>query len=320
MKEKLAIVIPAYKAEFLREALVSIAAQTCQQFHLYIGDDNSPQDLYSIVKEFETRIPMTYRKFETNAGGKDLVSQWKRCIDLTQDESWIWLFSDDDVMGADCVERFFEGLGKQENVDLFHFDIRIINRFGQVIQTCNPFPKQLAVNDFFSKRINREINSTVVEYIFSRKIYTETGFINFDLAWCSDDATWIAFGRKNGIVTLPESTVYFRDSGINISSDFKDKGIVQRKLKSNLAYMQWVTQFFKSNGITEPTSEFTKLRWICSTLLLSTSFSIAEKTALIKKVVTELGATKLLVPAKIYMYYLALKALPRSAKNIKITQ
>ena len=41
-QNNLAIVIPAYKSTFLPAALDSIAAQTCQDFTLYIGDDCSP--------------------------------------------------------------------------------------------------------------------------------------------------------------------------------------------------------------------------------------------------------------------------------------
>ena len=42
-----------------------------------------------------------------NFGGHDLVAQWNRCIQLTQNEPWLWLFSDDDIMGPRCVEYFF---------------------------------------------------------------------------------------------------------------------------------------------------------------------------------------------------------------------
>ena len=74
MKKKLAIVIPAYKATFLRAALDSIAAQTCQDFTLYIGDDCSPYQLGAIVDEYRDKIDLFYERFDTNLGGKDLVA------------------------------------------------------------------------------------------------------------------------------------------------------------------------------------------------------------------------------------------------------
>ena len=59
--KKLAIVIPAYKDLFLEDTLTSIANQTCKNFTLYVGDDNSPHDLYKIVRMFEQKIDIVYK-------------------------------------------------------------------------------------------------------------------------------------------------------------------------------------------------------------------------------------------------------------------
>lgn len=107
-QNNLAIIIPAYKATFLAAALDSIAAQTCQDFTLYIGDDCSPNNLEVIVDKYRDKINLVYKRFDTNLGGKDLVAQWERCIDMTQGEDWLWLFSDDDVMEKNCVEEFYK--------------------------------------------------------------------------------------------------------------------------------------------------------------------------------------------------------------------
>ena len=103
----LAIIIPAYKRRFLSRTLDSIAAQSCQDFTLYIGDDASPEDLYSIVQPFEGKLSLRYHHFDENLGGKDLVAHWERCLRMTQNEQWVLLFSDDDTMPPDAVERFY---------------------------------------------------------------------------------------------------------------------------------------------------------------------------------------------------------------------
>ncbi|MBC7746227.1 MAG: glycosyltransferase, partial [Flavobacterium sp.] len=64
----LAIVIPAYKLTFLEDALKSISSQANKNFTLYIGDDNSPDDLYAVVKKYEKIIDIVYKKFEENLG------------------------------------------------------------------------------------------------------------------------------------------------------------------------------------------------------------------------------------------------------------
>lgn len=103
--KKLAIVIPAYKGRFLKETLDSIAVQAHKdEFVLYIGDDASPERLDKIVESYQNKVNLVYHRFSENMGGKDLVAHWERCIQLSA-EPFIWLFSDDDLMPADGVER-----------------------------------------------------------------------------------------------------------------------------------------------------------------------------------------------------------------------
>ena len=49
MKDTLAIIIPAYKPDYLEETLESLTKQTNKDFKIYIGDDASPFYLENIV-------------------------------------------------------------------------------------------------------------------------------------------------------------------------------------------------------------------------------------------------------------------------------
>lgn len=112
MSIRLAIVIPAYKSEFFYVALESIAKQSCKDFTLYIGDDASPDDLKTIADKFTGKINIVYHRFHENTGLKDLAKQWEQCVGLSEDEDFIWLFSDDDLMPADGVELFYRAIEK----------------------------------------------------------------------------------------------------------------------------------------------------------------------------------------------------------------
>ena len=128
MTHRLAIVIPAYKATFLPAALDSIAIQTCKEFTLYVGDDCSPEPIGSIVEQYKDKVNLVYQRFDTNLGGKDLVAQWGRCIAMSREEPYIWLFSDDDVMEPNCVEELLRQIEKTEGYyDVYHFNVDIIN-------------------------------------------------------------------------------------------------------------------------------------------------------------------------------------------------
>ncbi len=279
-ESKLAIVIPAYKKDFLRDTLESFAVQTCLDFNLYIGDDNSPYDLYSVVSEFEEKINIIYKKFDTNVGGKNLVDQWNRCLSLIADEEWIWLFSDDDLVDARCVEYFYESLRVSEN-STFHFNVKVINEKQELIYDQMPFPSNMLANDFMQLKMKGRICSYVVEYIVNRKIFEEKGgFEAFDLAWGSDDATWMKMISASSLHTIEGANVLWRYSGVNISSGIGDRGFVLRKINASLSYLNWCKQFLADNNLIDKTSTFDKLKWLHEAIKV-TGLSIKDKVSLI---------------------------------------
>lgn len=280
METKLAIVIPAYKADFFDSTLESIARQTNKAFNLYIGDDFSPNHLAPIVDKYSSTINISYHRFTENLGGVDLVAHWERCIDMTDGEEWIWLFSDDDIMGTNCVEKFYEYIGTDDSARLLHFNVDIIDSQNKVVKTCGHFPLRLSTGDFFDGRIKNQLDSFVVEYIFQKSLYqSEGGFQKFDLAWCSDDATWIKFGRNEWIYTIPSATVQWRLSTSNISSILSDKLIVARKLNANTQFLVWSKRFFRQNNISPSTSIFQKVKWALMPIINSQSYSLKEKVS-----------------------------------------
>jgi glycosyltransferase involved in cell wall biosynthesis len=264
-RKTLAIVIPAYKEEYLDETLGSIAAQTCKDFTVYIGDDASPHDLRSICARWSEKIDLRYHRFDNNLGENDLVAQWQRCIDLST-EPWIWLFSDDDLMNEGCVEHFYREILKNPAYDIYHFDVSVINERGELLRTGNNFPEVLTGYDYLLKRFGNEIESFASNYIFSRdSLSLAGGFESFRRAWCSDDATWIKLAQKTGIKTIGgDCRVEWRYSGKNISSCHQaDKN---EKLEAGLQFLEWAAGYFtklmdKENRKLNATFVLTGRRW-----------------------------------------------------------
>ena len=246
----LAIVIPAYKQDFLEASIESIANQSNKDFTLYIGDDCSPYDLFDIVKPYVNKIPIAYKRFNENIGGNDLVAQWERCIDLVRDEEWIWLFSDDDLMDMKCVEDFYTSLKRYPDFDLFHFNVEIVDEADKVIDKFYSFPEISTAEEFILGKLQMFDYSTVVEFIFRKSHFYDLGrFQRFDLAWCSDDATWIKLSKGNGIRSIGNSKVYWRKSMLNISFNDRDKDIILRKLRAQVEFTQWICGQVKQNEI-----------------------------------------------------------------------
>lgn len=250
-EHKLAIVIPAYKLTYLREMLQSLADQTCKSFRVYIGDDGSPHDIGSVVSSFASRLDIVYKRFDNNRGGADLVAHWERCIDLVEQEEWIWLFSDDDTMDPRCVEQFYSHLPEFKDIDLVHFNVQKIDRHGNRIESSKfpDFPVHYRVEDFCRDRLMDLQQSFVVEYIFRKSKFLQVGrFQNFDLAWSSDVATCIKLGYPGGIATIPGVNVFWRQSDQNISPN-NSLEMVGRKLAALIDFLEWLNRFASANGI-----------------------------------------------------------------------
>ena len=236
--DSLAIVIPAYKADFLDTTLKSIAQQTNKQFTLYIGDDNSPDDLRSIIDKYQGKIKTVYHRFEENLGGSDLVKHWERCIDLTKNEEWIWLFSDDDIMSPTCVDDFYKEIDNVNHYDLVRFNVKVIDNTGNKLREIK-YPQELSSKALYTEKIAGHLECFVVEYIFRRSTYLKyNGFVKFDLAWGSDLATWVNFGERNNILTLNSPGISWRSSGVNISTNYNPE-ILKRKVAALVNCLKW---------------------------------------------------------------------------------
>ena len=260
----LAIIIPAYKNTYLKDALESLLNQSCKDFTVYIGDDCSPYDLKSIVEAYSDKLDIVYHRFDSNAGGSNLVAQWERCIALSKNEPHIWLFSDDDVMQPKCVENFLLLPQNIKDNYIVHFDIGIIDEFENgKVKHVNPYPNCLTAKEYLDKKLAGELISFVVEFIFPRKIYNEAfGFQNYDLAWGADFMTWLKFANHcKGIfsVSAENSLVLWRKSNENISPD-KSYPILIRKIDALIENAEYIKSFLIENGYA-PSFRYAKFVW-----------------------------------------------------------
>jgi glycosyltransferase involved in cell wall biosynthesis len=218
----LAIVIPAYKPDFLRAALDSVAAQTDRRFRVYVGDDGAPPEVGAICATLsssfaEAGVELVYKRFEENLGQRSLTAHWNRCIALSA-EPWVWLFSDDDIMEPDCVASVYDELSKGRCGGLLRFNTEVIDARGRTRSPNAVHPEVETGVDFIYARLLGVRNSYVVEYVFRREAFDRAGgFPDYPVAWCADDVAWYDFSRGGEIRTLARGKVRWRASGLNIT-------------------------------------------------------------------------------------------------------
>lgn len=235
----LAIVVPAYKARYLGEALRSIAAQTDQRFQLYVCDDGSPENLEPIFHAAGLPATAVFHRFEQNVGRTSLIESWRRAVDRST-EPWVWLFSDDDLMDPGCVAAFYHALSQDgDTINVYRFNTLVMDGAGQIIRIHPPNPERESVEEFIYHRLTEQRFGTAPEHIFRRSAYeTRGGFVDLPFGLGSDDATWINLaGSDTPLRGIAGPRVCWRLSGINVSSFSTDYVV---KHLGFLAYSDWL--------------------------------------------------------------------------------
>ncbi len=229
----LAIIIPAYKSEFLAKTLDSLVMQTNRNFSVYIGNDAGDSRIEEIVQCYTNRLNIRYQYFETNLGRVSLVKQWERCFAVTQNEEWLWLLPDDDFIDPNCVELFYSRLA-ENNFDVFRFNVHFVTADGKIFKTNTPLPSVQSSFENLIEKLSFSRPGTVAEFIFGRRIFEQIGFTEMLMAWGTDDLLWFRMGREKGIFGCNEASVYLRQSHLNISNNYSSLAI--KKINANFMF------------------------------------------------------------------------------------
>lgn len=217
----LAIVIPYFKLEFFEETLSSLANQSNKNFKVYIGNDASPDNPIRLVNLFNTKLNITYKRFDENLGGKSLTEHWDRCIDMVQEEKWLMILGDDDMLGDSVVQTFYNHLEVfKRKSKVVRFASKTITHKSNTIEISDPFQHPFLENaeDSYYRRFRGLTRSSLSEYVYEKETYLKHGFYSYPLAWHSDDRAWLEFSENTPIYTINDAFVFIRNSSLNISS------------------------------------------------------------------------------------------------------
>jgi glycosyltransferase involved in cell wall biosynthesis len=237
---KLAIIIPAFKGDFLARALAILVRQTDQRFNIYVYDDASADDLLAITQSTLGDRPYRYKRFEKNLGGTSLPRHWDRCVAESK-EPWIWLFSDDDLMDAHCVAAFYQFLESEGEVaDLLRFDAWIIDEADKIIGLHTLHLDRESWLEFAYGHFMGWRRSFMQQLVFRRSAFVRAGgFLDLPLGWSVDDAAVIAMGREKIIRRISGARVYWRLSRQNISPNRSLKKR-KEKLRAACLFLKWM--------------------------------------------------------------------------------
>jgi len=243
LKNQIAIVIPYFKIDFFESTLNSLLAQTDQRFTVYIGDDASDDHPDHLLVKYRNQLNLIYHRFENNLGGISLTKQWERCIQLTQDEPWIMVLGDDDVLEETVIESFYEH--KHKAKQLIRLATMVIDENGDELSGKYTHPEEESFWCFLERRISQGSRSSLSEYIFQKMVFEKYGFKDFPLAWHSDDWAWLEFSENQNIYSINSTTVYIRVSPRSISGS---KLLDEKKRKATQEYVKCIIKRYNAGA------------------------------------------------------------------------
>lgn len=225
---KFSIVIPAYKAKYLKEAIDSILVQTYQDFEIVIVNDASPEDLDSIVNTYyDQRIH--YFKNKKNCGVLRVVDNWNICLDKVKGD-FVICMGDDDKLKPECLAEYNKLMEKYPGLDVYHGWTVLIDEYSRVIDIQEPRPEFEGVFSAIWGRFHGR-KQFIGDYLFrTSTLKAEGGFYYVPMAWGSDDITAFRAMLSKGVANTQQPVFQYRVSSITLSnssySEMKMQGIM----------------------------------------------------------------------------------------------
>lgn len=270
---KFSITIPAYKADYLKECIQSILNQTFKDFELIIVDDCSPNNLKTIVDQFNDNRIKFYRN-NSNCGAIDVVDNWNICLSYAQGD-YIICMGDDDMLTPKCLEEYYEIIEKYPNIDIFHTRVIQVDELNNFIGLTDPRPEWESVLSMIWYRMEYR-QQYIGDFLFrTKKLKDLGGFYKLPYAWGSDDITSYLVAKEKGIVNINNPNFYYRVNRLTITNT----GNNEIKMESLLMTEQWIRNFVNSYIANNEIEEYFK------SMILNglRKYFILQKSRIIKK-------------------------------------
>ncbi len=212
------IAIPAYKPEFIEDAIQSALAQDYANIELIVVDDNSPYDILSVVNKFhDSRL--SYHKNANNLGKNDPSANWNECLKYAKGE-YICILCDDDMYDKTYVSTMVALANEYQDCNVFRSGIKIINSQCNVTGIYPLAPSWEDVYEYIWHLHSGNNRQTISEWMIKREALTAIGgYVACPMAWGSDCCTIFTLAERGGVASSPRRLVSFRNGGGNISGE-----------------------------------------------------------------------------------------------------
>ena len=243
---KFSITIPAYKGNYLHEAIESILKQSYQNYELVIVDDCSPEDLKSIVDNFsDSRI--RYYRNDKNCGAVDVVDNWNICLNYCTGD-YVICMGDDDKLLPYCLEEYEKLINQYPGLGVYHAWTEIIDEDSRFSNYQHPRPEYETTMSLIWNRWNGRDRQYIGDFCFdARKLRDDGGFYKLPMAWGSDDISAVRAAYPNGIANTQIPCFQYRVSTRTISKTGSNKVKINAILMQKKSYDDFLKKVENNN-------------------------------------------------------------------------
>lgn len=243
---KFSIIIPAYKKIFLSEAIESVLNQTHLDFELIIVDDCSPEDLKTIVEQFDDKRIKYYRN-KKNCGAINVVDNWNTGLSFCKEE-YVICIGDDDLLLPNCLEEYAKLMAKYPKLGVYHAWTEIIDEKKVLYQLQQPRPEFESALSLAWNRWNGRTHQYIGDFCYNiNQLRADGGFYKLPLAWASDDISAVRAARNTGIANMQVLGFQYRENRFSITQG----GQEDLKIQSALQEKEWYLSFFQEMELKE---------------------------------------------------------------------
>jgi len=210
------IIIPAYKAQHLRQAVQSVLAQSCADYELLVVDDCSPYELKTELTDFHDHH-ISYHRTPHNLGGQDPSRTWNFALQLAQGDLII-LLGDDDELAPNYLEEMKRLADRHPAASIYRARLQLTNETGIVLDYGWPLPETEMWDEFlYFRHRHRRLQSTSEMAVRASSLREIGGYVPMPLALGSDDLTWLALSVNHPIISTNHTYARWRRHSQSIS-------------------------------------------------------------------------------------------------------
>lgn len=235
------ITIPAYKTQYLRQAIESVIVQNYQKWELIIVDDCSPEDLKSIVEPYLQDTRIQYYRNEKNCGAERIVDNWNICLSYCTGD-YVICMGDDDILMPNALMEYKKMVDRYPSVKVIHGRTEIIDENGEVHAIQQERPEWESALSLVWNRWDNRNRQYIGDFCYhTASLREEGGYFFLPLAWGSDDITAVRAAEVNGIANINVPCFRYRENRYTITNSGRTNA--RKKAIATIEAYQWYQDF-----------------------------------------------------------------------------